>query len=65
VPRDAEYGDDLRDVVEEVLVRRRELAEVLEREARLALAAAHLHALQGLLGRDVEVDDDVGFAHEV
>jgi hypothetical protein len=62
---DPEHRDGAADFAEELVVRRVEVAEVLDGDPRLAVAAARPDPRERLLGGHVEVHNQVRLAHEV
>lgn len=62
---DADDGDDARDVLDKDFVLAVEILEELQAYSGFASSASHFDAFEGAFGFDIEIDDDIGFAHEI
>ncbi len=62
---DTDDGNDPGDVFDKLLIMPIEILEVFERDAGFDVSVSHLDAFHGAFRFDIEIDDDIGLAHEI
>src|SRR3989338_6678634 len=64
-PVDTNDRNETRNVENEILISRMQSTEIIESNASLAVSGSELNASETFFRRDVEMHDEIGFAHKV